>query len=88
MRDEGARVYRVTRLGAQPHLQRCERTDYAEPGLENDNRYRYQVAQPEPAIADPLPAEQFSAEYQQQADNDEYDKGYVQIKNEIGNDEV
>src|SRR4051794_13083296 len=54
--DEAAAVRRYATASTQPHFQRGERTDEAQPGLRDDDSDGCKVSDPKPGVVHPLPA--------------------------------
>lgn len=84
MGDESAVVSRVPGLIPQMHFQNGERTDNAEPRLDNDQRDSGQVRGAKPWIADPFPPAKAAAKNDQQPADDEHDKRDVGDQHPVG----
>jgi len=71
-------------LGAQPHFERGERADGAEPGLCHNNCDCREVCNPKPQGIDPPPRAKVSNDDEDQAADDERDDDNMQREHHIG----
>jgi len=82
--DEAAGIDLATTSRAQPHLQRREWTDLAQPGLCHDKPDGQQVSRAKPGTANPAPMHPTAHQNQEQADHDEHDKHHMQRQHRVG----
>lgn len=85
--DKAAAVGWSSSLLAEPHLQRGERADGAEPGLGNNDRDSRQMRQPEPQAIDPAPTAPIAEEDDHQAASHKLGNDKMQREHYIGKEE-
>ena len=84
MLDKAAGVGWFVGLRTQPHFERRERADNAEPGLCHDDCDCSEMRKPEPQGIDPPPRQEVARDYENQTANDKCDEGKVEREHSIG----
>jgi len=83
MADERARITCVPRFSAQRHFPGGQRTNSANPRLDDNDTNGHKMRHPKPGVSDPGPVEKPSENYDEQTRNDKAHKQHMQQQNRI-----
>ena len=83
VRHERSGIYRIAGTGAEHHLERSQRADCTEPGLNDYHDYGHQVRQAKPGIPNPRPLTSLAGDDQHEAKHDESYEKCVQQQDRV-----